>query len=123
MHQMKRRYEVGLEKLLSAEGQVNTMKQELIQLQPKLIETGGLGMSGRYIQGCSMPFCIRYCAQGDEQSECALMCDDYWRTQGRKEPFLTVGSSALSVAFAHLWGAGVSVLPSCAHGVMVCMPL
>jgi dynein heavy chain len=40
MHQMKRRYEVGLEKLLSAEGQVNTMKQELIQLQPKLIETG-----------------------------------------------------------------------------------
>jgi hypothetical protein len=46
MHQMKRRYEVGLEKLLSAEGQVNSMKQELIQLQPKLIETGEGGLSG-----------------------------------------------------------------------------
>ncbi|MEW5317509.1 MAG: hypothetical protein WDW38_008798 [Sanguina aurantia] len=38
--QMKGRYEVGLEKLLAAEKEVNTMKVELIQLQPKLIETG-----------------------------------------------------------------------------------
>jgi hypothetical protein len=32
--------QVGLEKLLAAEGEVNVMKQELIDLQPKLIETG-----------------------------------------------------------------------------------
>lgn len=38
---MKGRYEVGLEKLLAAEKEVNIMKVELIQLQPKLIETGG----------------------------------------------------------------------------------
>ncbi|KAF6265404.1 dynein heavy chain 6 [Scenedesmus sp. NREL 46B-D3] len=38
--QLRRRYEVGLEKLLAAEGEVNVMKQELINLQPKLIETG-----------------------------------------------------------------------------------
>ncbi len=37
---MKRRYEVGLDKLLSAEQDVNTMKGELIALQPKLVETG-----------------------------------------------------------------------------------
>lgn len=40
MAQLKRRYEVGLEKLLTAEREVNVMKQELIELQPKLIETG-----------------------------------------------------------------------------------
>lgn len=34
--------QVGLRKLLDAEGEVNVMKQELIALQPKLIETGGL---------------------------------------------------------------------------------
>uniref|UniRef100_A0A383V949 AAA+ ATPase domain-containing protein n=1 Tax=Tetradesmus obliquus TaxID=3088 RepID=A0A383V949_TETOB len=38
--QLRRRYEVGLEKLLAAEGEVNVMKQELIDLQPKLIGTG-----------------------------------------------------------------------------------
>jgi len=32
--------QVGLRKLLDAEGEVNVMKQELIALQPKLIETG-----------------------------------------------------------------------------------
>jgi hypothetical protein len=32
--------QVGLRKLLDAEGEVNIMKQELIALQPKLIETG-----------------------------------------------------------------------------------
>lgn len=37
---LKRRYEVGLEKLLAAEADVNVMKQELIELQPKLVETG-----------------------------------------------------------------------------------
>lgn len=31
---------MGLEKLLTAEKEVNIMKQELIELQPKLIETG-----------------------------------------------------------------------------------
>lgn len=35
--QVKKRYEVGLEKLLSAEGQVEGMKIELIALQPKLV--------------------------------------------------------------------------------------
>ncbi len=40
MNGLKRRYEVGLEKLLAAEADVNIMKQELIELQPKLIETG-----------------------------------------------------------------------------------
>eukprot|EP00878_Enallax_costatus_P031925 GHUV01034994.1.p1 GENE.GHUV01034994.1~~GHUV01034994.1.p1 ORF type:complete len:506 (+),score=169.08 GHUV01034994.1:358-1875(+) len=40
VQQLQRRYEVGLEKLLTAEGEVNVMKQELIELQPKLIETG-----------------------------------------------------------------------------------
>ncbi len=40
VHNMKRRYEVGLEKLLAAEADVNTMKAELIELQPKLVETG-----------------------------------------------------------------------------------
>lgn len=40
MHGLKRRYEVGLEKLLSAETDVGAMKEELIALQPKLIETG-----------------------------------------------------------------------------------
>lgn len=34
------RYEIGLEKLLSAETDVNAMKADLIELQPKLIETG-----------------------------------------------------------------------------------
>ena len=34
------RYEVGLQKLLAAESEVNIMKEELIQLQPKLIATG-----------------------------------------------------------------------------------
>ena len=34
------RYEAGLQKLLAAEGEVNVMKEELIQLQPKLIATG-----------------------------------------------------------------------------------
>jgi len=37
---LKRRYEVGLEKLLSAETQVEGMKKELIELQPVLIKTG-----------------------------------------------------------------------------------
>ena len=32
--------QVGLEKLLAAESEVNIMKQELTDLQPKLIETG-----------------------------------------------------------------------------------
>ncbi|KAL6759980.1 dynein heavy chain 6 [Haematococcus lacustris] len=40
MQQLKRRYEVGLQKLLAAEADVNDMKVELIELQPKLIETG-----------------------------------------------------------------------------------
>lgn len=35
--------QVGLDKLLTAEREVNVMKQELIELQPKLIETGELG--------------------------------------------------------------------------------
>lgn len=34
------RYEIGLEKLLAAETDVNAMKADLIELQPKLIETG-----------------------------------------------------------------------------------
>ena len=34
------RYEVGLQKLLAADSEVNIMKEELIQLQPKLIATG-----------------------------------------------------------------------------------
>jgi hypothetical protein len=38
---LKRRYEVGLQKLLAAEAEVSIMKVELIELQPKLIETGG----------------------------------------------------------------------------------
>jgi hypothetical protein len=33
--------QVGLRKLLDAEGEVNVMKQELIALQPELIKTGG----------------------------------------------------------------------------------
>lgn len=40
VHTLKRRYQVGLEKLLNAEDQVSTMKQELIDLQPQLIATG-----------------------------------------------------------------------------------
>lgn len=40
VHGLKRRYEVGLEKLLAAEQDVGAMKEELIALQPKLIETG-----------------------------------------------------------------------------------
>jgi hypothetical protein len=32
--------QVGLQKLLDAEGQVGIMKQELIDLQPQLIQTG-----------------------------------------------------------------------------------
>eukprot|EP00798_Chlamydomonas_sp_ICE-L_P008519 gene8518-4817_t len=36
----QRRYQVGLEKLLAAEQDVNVMKKELIELQPKLVETG-----------------------------------------------------------------------------------
>jgi len=35
---MKKRYEVGLEKLLSASGEVGVMKNELVALQPKLKE-------------------------------------------------------------------------------------
>ena len=31
---------MGLQKLLAAESEVNIMKEELIQLQPKLIATG-----------------------------------------------------------------------------------
>ena len=37
---MRKRYQIGLEKLLAAEADVNIMKTELIELQPKLIETG-----------------------------------------------------------------------------------
>ncbi|KAG1667277.1 hypothetical protein FOA52_012566 [Chlamydomonas sp. UWO 241] len=37
---LKRRYEVGLDKLLAAEADVNVMKTELIELQPKLIVAG-----------------------------------------------------------------------------------
>jgi dynein heavy chain len=40
VHGLKRRYEVGLDKLLAAEADVGAMKEELIALQPKLIETG-----------------------------------------------------------------------------------
>ena len=40
LRKMQRYYSVGLEKLLSAEEQVGVMKQELIELQPKLIATG-----------------------------------------------------------------------------------
>lgn len=40
VQQLRSRYEVGLDKLLAAEGEVNVMKQELIELQPKLVETG-----------------------------------------------------------------------------------
>ena len=36
---MKRRYEVGLEKLQSAADQVSVMKRQLIELQPKLVES------------------------------------------------------------------------------------
>lgn len=42
--QLKKRYEVGLEKLLAAEKEVGIMKQELLALQPKLVETGVGGM-------------------------------------------------------------------------------
>lgn len=41
VHGLKRRYEVGLGKLLAAEADVGVMKAELIELQPKLVETGG----------------------------------------------------------------------------------
>ena len=37
---MKNRYQIGLEKLFAAEADVNVMKTELIELQPKLVETG-----------------------------------------------------------------------------------
>ncbi|GFR44543.1 hypothetical protein Agub_g5814 [Astrephomene gubernaculifera] len=40
VHGLKRRYEVGLDKLLAAEHDIGVMKEELIALQPKLIETG-----------------------------------------------------------------------------------
>lgn len=40
MEIMSHRYEIGLQKLLSAETDVNAMKTDLIELQPKLIETG-----------------------------------------------------------------------------------
>ncbi|KAA6419936.1 MAG: dynein heavy chain axonemal [Trebouxia sp. A1-2] len=40
VYMLKHRYEAGLQKLLAAEGEVNVMKEELIQLQPKLIATG-----------------------------------------------------------------------------------
>ncbi|KAK7495478.1 hypothetical protein BaRGS_00013176, partial [Batillaria attramentaria] len=36
---LKNRYMVGLEKLAFSEGQINVMQQELVELQPKLIET------------------------------------------------------------------------------------
>jgi dynein heavy chain len=35
---MKKRYEVGLDKLINAESQVSVMQEELIKLQPALIE-------------------------------------------------------------------------------------
>lgn len=37
---MKRRYEIGLDKIFAAEHDVGLMKTELIELQPKLVETG-----------------------------------------------------------------------------------
>jgi hypothetical protein len=39
VHQRRSRYETGLQKLLAAEAEVANMKQELIELQPKLIQT------------------------------------------------------------------------------------
>jgi dynein heavy chain, axonemal len=36
----RHRYEVGLQKLLAAESEVNTMQLELLEMQPKLIEAG-----------------------------------------------------------------------------------
>ncbi len=42
-------FQVGLEKLLAAEKDVGIMKQELIELQPKLIETGKHYAVGRSV--------------------------------------------------------------------------
>jgi hypothetical protein len=62
-------FQVGLEKLLAAEGEVNVMKQELIDLQPKLIETGEReGSSVIYSAECRCVLreCIHCCSE-----ECA----------------------------------------------------
>jgi hypothetical protein len=65
--------QVGLRKLLDAEGEVNVMKQELIALQPKLIETGAhsvlgpttaaaskhpAGQLARHSKGMSLPLAL-----------------------------------------------------------------
>lgn len=49
--------QVGLEKLLAAEGEVNVMKQELINLQPKLIETGMGSRLATQHMGCTLQAC------------------------------------------------------------------
>lgn len=48
--------QVGLRKLLDAEGEVNVMKQELIALQPKLIETG---RCNPFMQVWTSSYCFR----------------------------------------------------------------
>jgi late competence protein required for DNA uptake (superfamily II DNA/RNA helicase) len=46
-----------LEKLLAAEGEVNVMKQELIDLQPNLIETGEILMQRTHPLHCCNHCC------------------------------------------------------------------
>ena len=65
VHQRRSRYETGLQKLLAAEAEVATMKQELIELQPKLIQTQkevGAGRNRRCIPGgCSKVQILQPC--------------------------------------------------------------
>ncbi len=49
--QRRTRYEAGLQKLLAAEAEVAIMKQELIDLQPKLIQTSK-EVGGGLVKGC-----------------------------------------------------------------------
>jgi hypothetical protein len=66
VHQRRTRYEAGLQKLLAAEAEVATMKQELIDLQPKLIQTSK-EVGGRAVAAVCAVACIYMSALSQQQ--------------------------------------------------------
>jgi hypothetical protein len=93
--------QVGLRKLLDAEGEVNVMKQELIALQPELIKTGVLCLShcaalhhccqsttaytplsaGFQSFSAAYHMCIRFSKAGkDQHCYCILLLQCYFDT-------------------------------------------
>jgi hypothetical protein len=71
VHQRRSRYKAGLQKQLAAETEVATMKAELVELQPKLIQNQ---MEVRLAAGCC---CCWLAGCTDEM----LPCSAWWLTR------------------------------------------